>query len=851
MTITVRSVAAFACVLLSISSCSSCPSGPGSDDGGQGAEALRKVYAGLCGVLARCPKDSALSFAYRDSKECVDVLQFFTTCRLVESRDPAGGAVFGVEQLLPGLTPAEADACAAWLETAACEHVQSPCTSDGGCGPCGRFLAFVDDPSRATERPMAGLEELCDERTCADGLTCVTGLRGPNDAGEACHVCKPLRAAGGNCVDPPHIPCGAGLFCAADAGTCAPLLADGAGCLGSNECASGFCHRTKKTCNPGGRLGEACSATEDCREGLCDAAAGQCAPLLANGAPCSADTQCRTSLCNRATSRCGKPDGARCSFHGECQNGGCSAGVCAQGKAVGEPCTSDDACTSGLCHSGTCRVPCSAKSDCAAGEFCLSVDHLCHDTYAPGASCEAHEMCLTGFCNQARRCAVRPGLGDPCSGSSDCQPLAFCSGGVCKAFAPPGGACTTEDSCQTPFFCSSGTCTRVDLVCAPATAGKRCTLLQVCDLASYCDSASGSVCKPKKAAGSTCQRSSECPTSQFCERGTCIDWRREGESCEGQPCAPGLFCGGGFSARRCTKPLADGERCVWDSECQSQRCVYSSGSSYCGARACAMPPAGEVPPCHPKTCAEAGLSCGLLEDNGCSEWVACGTCSGHDTCGGGGKPGECGCTPQPVCGPRECATLDDGCGHPVLCNGGQCSGGTTCGGGGTDGVCGCPGDDVAGPRSATAGANFVADFSFVPWQDAERVANEDGIGALATLTQDALSGAPRASDYLVASGFGFALPETASVTSIEVKVVRKASLPDDIQDHENPPVRGRQAGGDGTEGQWDLARHVGDRHLLRLAVGPRVDGSRAQLAGLRRRHRGHGTDDRLARRSVA
>lgn len=46
--------------------------------------------------------------------------------------------------------------------------------------------------------------------------------------------------------------------------------------------------------------------------------------------------------------------------------------------------------------------------------------------------------------------------------------------------------------------------------------------------------------------------------------------------------------------------------------------------------------------CFPKTCESLAPKCGLIED-GCGSVQQCG-CTAPDTCGGGGKTGECGCT---------------------------------------------------------------------------------------------------------------------------------------------------------------------------------------------------------------
>jgi hypothetical protein len=67
--------------------------------------------------------------------------------------------------------------------------------------------------------------------------------------------------------------------------------------------------------------------------------------------------------------------------------------------------------------------------------------------------------------------------------------------------------------------------------------------------------------------------------------------------------------------------------------------------------------------------------CSTVKDN-CGRDVNCGnTCSGVETCGGGGTSNACGCTPQPqsvTCSGR-CGMETDNCGHAVDC--GTCPGG--------------------------------------------------------------------------------------------------------------------------------------------------------------------------------
>ena len=52
-------------------------------------------------------------------------------------------------------------------------------------------------------------------------------------------------------------------------------------------------------------------------------------------------------------------------------------------------------------------------------------------------------------------------------------------------------------------------------------------------------------------------------------------------------------------------------------------------------------PDSTVPTCTPITCAAQGLNCGQTGD-GCGNTINCGTCTGGQTCGGGGPSGVCG-----------------------------------------------------------------------------------------------------------------------------------------------------------------------------------------------------------------
>ena len=110
----------------------------------------------------------------------------------------------------------------------------------------------------------------------------------------------------------------------------------------------------------------------------------------------------------------------------------------------------------------------------------------------------------------------------------------------------------------------------------------------------------------------------------------------------------------------------------------TQTCGGGGSPGVCGSSACV-----------PGTCASEGFNCGEQGD-GCGGTLSCGTCTAPEDCGGGGTPGVCGGL---ACQPTTCANLGfncgpagDGCGGLLEC--GTCSGSDTCGGSGSPGVCG-------------------------------------------------------------------------------------------------------------------------------------------------------------------
>lgn len=99
------------------------------------------------------------------------------------------------------------------------------------------------------------------------------------------------------------------------------------------------------------------------------------------------------------------------------------------------------------------------------------------------------------------------------------------------------------------------------------------------------------------------------------------------------------------------------------------------------------------PGCGLVTCASQNATCGPIGD-GCGGVIDCGSCTAPETCGGGGTLFTCGgsggggtCTPR-TCAQAgaSCGVVSDGCGG-LTANCGSCPTGQTCGGAGVPNVC--------------------------------------------------------------------------------------------------------------------------------------------------------------------
>ena len=169
------------------------------------------------------------------------------------------------------------------------------------------------------------------------------------------------------------------------------------------------------------------------------------------GADCLAPNLCTVGVCTAPG--CG--DQVKNGGESDVDCGGATACARCADDAL---CTGGADCTSGVCSAGHCAVPaCSdgvkngfeTATDCGGATSCARC--------APGAHCDADGDCAGGKCTPGAQVCAAPSCGDgvqnglesgvdcglacndpcgpgaSCLGDADCDPLSYCSVGVCSA----------------------------------------------------------------------------------------------------------------------------------------------------------------------------------------------------------------------------------------------------------------------------------------------------------------------------------------------------------------------------------------------------------------------------------
>ncbi len=113
--------------------------------------------------------------------------------------------------------------------------------------------------------------------------------------------------------------------------------------------------------------------------------------------------------------------GATCGTSSQVFRGTCDQ-IFVGAVAIGGACADNDECASGLCDQsvgaaeGACATPPTAgmaciDETCADSAYCEAQQAggaLCLAKLADGALCATNEACLSGYCDDAGRCGVRP-----------------------------------------------------------------------------------------------------------------------------------------------------------------------------------------------------------------------------------------------------------------------------------------------------------------------------------------------------------------------------------------------------------------------------------------------------------
>ena len=242
-----------------------------------------------------------------------------------------------------------------------------------------------------------------------------------------------------------------------------------------------------------------------------------------------------------------------------------------------------------------------------------------------------------------------------------------CVGGT-SAPSGCGATCALQDGETTPA-CNGNPVAAVYIV---DTSSVQSEVVQCCGT-SYSGNLTMKTCTTIHVCVGGSQAGQACTTNANCPSSTC-DTGHYTSACgsSANKCMP---CGSPISYTGSCSLSTSGNSICYD-YCNEAGTSCDEDADCCGGGACCDGTCTNEITCDVCTPSCAGKDCG---DDGCEG--SCGSCSGVDTCGGGGTAGVCGCTPQ--CTGKDCG--DDGCDGSC----GSCSGYDSCGGGGTAGVCGC------------------------------------------------------------------------------------------------------------------------------------------------------------------
>ena len=281
-----------------------------------------------------------------------------------------------------------------------------------------------------------------------------------------------------------------------------------------------------------------------------------------------------------------------------CDNATYGPAKCAAARANGAYCFSNTQCKSKICEGGSCvakactaaALACSQDSDCCSGTFCDDLTYgpaKCRAPQANGAFCTENNQCQTNICRTSSCASACFATGHTCSKDPDCCGGSFCNNfnyGPWKCTAPlaNGESCLADTQCHSGH-CQAGAC--VNAVCG--NAGTACTTAGDCCGGTFCNNFTYGVwqCKGPQANGAACTADPQC-LSGSCQSGSCAAaaCANSGTTCSiNADCCAGTFCFNyTYAPPTCKTALANGNYCINDAQCLSNRCR----SSLCVAAAC-------------------------------------------------------------------------------------------------------------------------------------------------------------------------------------------------------------------------------------------------------------------------
>jgi hypothetical protein len=464
----------------------------------------------------------------------------------------------------------------------------------------------------------------------------------PSAIGSACRV--GTQCLTGNCVDGA---CCESAACPGDQrcdipghrGVCAPPGSNGDRCDNETHCNSNFCV-------DGFCCGQAsCPPFQYCNSGTC-------APPTSNGVPCSSGEQCESGFCTEGVC-CGSP---QCPSTQSCAVPGFE-GTCVPRLQTGSACTVNTQCVSGFCVDGAC---CQVES-CPEGQSCNVAPNqgVCRDKPPPTATFTATGTATStptptpsptpqpnGFqCTNGSQCQSNFCVNGICCGSSACQAPQRCDifgfAGMCTAPGGNGQECRVDTDCASNN-CEAGTPPRCAAARTPTPTATFTQTPSPTPLGNGFPCNAPSECQSRNCVDGFCCNRASCPAGEFCDivnhEGTCFPPPRQGGEqcipgvtecepgtvcnvdnvcCDTDTCPAGQRCDIYGAMGFCSNPLAEGEQCEKNVDCQAGlECRFDPITRVDRCQVPRTPTPTLIPP--PIPTATAGLIVNSSRSGGCA-----------------------------------------------------------------------------------------------------------------------------------------------------------------------------------------------------------------------------------------